>query len=383
MKFFKRLFIIILLSIIIIFAYNYFTAKFKSNTIPQEEKNKDIQTSAPAYNEPEIKTVTISAVGDCTIGWDPRYGYETRYDKYLDDNNGDYGYYFAKVKDLFSKDDLTIANLECVFTNSKNLVPKEFNLSSPPEFKEVLPKGNIDIVSFANNHTHDYGEEGYQDTLNTLDSINMPYYGYDKYLIKEVNGIKIGFFALLDIDCKNYNDIDTALSYLKEQNCDLIICSMHWGIEGDYKQSNAQVEMGHYLIDNGVDLVLGSHPHRIQGIEKYNDRFIVYSMANFTFGGNQNPNDKDTLIFQETFTFKDGKLILDDNIKIIPASQSGVSYTNNYQPIILEGTEKDRVLHKILKYSSGFEYSEEKITEDNEDDKNDIETELENTTKSV
>ena len=134
---------------------------------------------------------------------------------------------------------------------------------------------------------------------------------------------------------------------------------MHWGIEGDYKQCKAQIDMGHYLIDNGVDLVLGSHPHRIQGIEKYNDRFIVYSLSNFTFGANQNPNDKDTLIYQQTFTFHNDELLLDDNINIIPASQSGVKYVNNYQPIILEGSEKERVLNKILKYSSGFEYLKE------------------------
>lgn len=294
--------------------------------------------------------------GDCTIGWDPRYGYETRYDKYLDDNNGDYGYYYAKVKDVFEKDDLTIVNLEGCFTESKNLVPKEYNLSAPEKFKNVLPAGNVDIVSFANNHAFDYGEEGYNDTINALDSINVPYYSYEKYLVKEVNGIKIGFFALCDIDCKNYEDIDKAIEYLKSQKCDLIISSMHWGIEGDYKQCDAQIKMGHYLIDNGVDLVLGSHPHRIQGIEKYNNRFIVYSLSNFTFGGNQNPNDKDTLIFQQTFTFENGELKLDDNINIIPASQSGVTYTNNYQPIVLEETEKERVLKKIMRNSTGFEY---------------------------
>lgn len=334
------------------------------------DKNKKLETSAEpnvliTTEEEQIqnikKSVKISAVGDCTIGWDPRYEYSTRYDKYLDDNNGDYSYYFAKVKDVFTDDDLTIVNLEGVFTNSKNLVPKEFNLSSPPEYKAVLPAGDIDIVSFANNHTHDYGEEGYNDTINALNSINMPYYSYDTYLVKEVNGIKIGFFALSDIDCKNYSDIDDALEYLKKQNCELIIASMHWGIEGDYKQCTAQVDMGHYLIDNGVDLVLGSHPHRIQGIEKYNNRFIVYSLSNFTFGANQNPNDKDTLIYQQTFTFDNGELVLDDNINIIPASQSGVKYTNNYQPIVLDGAEKERVLNKILKYSSGFEYTEESI----------------------
>lgn len=348
----KKIFItfILILSFILIFS---FKIKNKNPEVVPVLSNDD------SIVENRIKTVTISAVGDCTIGWDPRYGYETRYDKYLDDNNGDYGYYFAKVKDLFSEDDLTIVNLEGVFTNSKNLVPKEFNLSAPPEFKEVLPQGNVDIVSFANNHTHDYGEEGYIDTLNALDSINMPYYSYDKYLIKEVNGIKIGFFALSDIDCENYTDIDNALNYLKNENCELIIASMHWGIEGDYKQNQGQIKMGHYLIDNGVDLVLGSHPHRIQGIEKYNNRFIVYSLSNFTFGANQNPNDKDTLIYQQTFTFDNGKLVLDDNINIIPASQSGIKSANNYQPIILEGSERDRVLNKILKYSTGFEYSKE------------------------
>lgn len=326
-------------------------------------KNEIKETSSTTENteiilkeEEKIKTVKISAVGDCTIGWDPRYGYETRYDKYLDDNNGDYGYYFAKVKDVFEKDDLTIINLEGCFTNSNDIVPKEFNLSAPPEFKEVLPLGDVEIASFANNHTHDYGEEGYTDTVNALDSMNIPYYGYEKYLVKEVNGIKIGFFAFLDIDCENYDDIDKAIEYLKNENCDLIIAAMHWGIEGAYKQNDNQTKMGHYLIDNGVDLVLGSHPHRIQGIEKYNDRFIVYSLSNFTFGANQNPNDKDTFIFQQEFTFENGELILDENINIIPASQSGVTYTNNYQPIILEDEEKERVLNKVLKYSEGFEY---------------------------
>ena len=131
---------------------------------------------------------------------------------------------------------------------------------------------------------------------------------------------------------------------------------MLWGIEGDYKQASFQEKMGRYMIDNGVDLVLGSHPHRIQGIEKYKGKYIVYSMANFSFGGNQNPPDKDTFIFQQTFNFIDGELALDDSIKIIPASVSGVKNVNNYQPVILEGEEKERVFNKIMKYSSGFDY---------------------------
>ena len=350
MKKLRGIFILVIIVVAIILVVKFFN---KNKT---EATSSEMQDNNTVLQEEKIKTVKISAVGDCTIGWDPRYGYETRYDRYLNDNDGDYGYYFAKVKNVFEEDDLTIVNLEGCFTNSKNIVPKEFNLSAPPEFKEVLTLGDVDVASFANNHTHDYGEEGYKDTINALDSINMPYYGYEKYLIKEVNGIKIGFFGFLDIDCENYEDIDKAIEYLKNEKCDLIIASMHWGIEGAYKQNDNQTKMGHYLIDNGVDLVLGSHPHRIQGIEKYNNRFIVYSLSNFTFGANQNPNDKDTFIFQQEFTFENGELKLDDNINIIPASQSGVTYTNNYQPIVLEGNEKQRVLNKILRYSQGFEY---------------------------
>lgn len=321
-----------------------------------EEKSKEININNKELIEDtrDIKSLTISATGDCTIGWDDRYAYKGRYDYYLKENNNDYGYYFANVKDLFSKDDLTIVNLEGTFTDYDVKVKKAFNFKAPKEYAQVLTLGNVDIVSFANNHTHDYGETGYNDTLAALDEINMPYYGYTKYLIKEVNGIKIGFFALLDIYGERFTEVDKALNYLKENNCDLIIASMHWGIEYDYEQSKEQVKMGHYLIDNGVDLVIGHHPHIIQGIEKYKDRYILYSLGNFSFGGNSLPRDMDTYIYQQTFTFQNGVLQLDDNIKIIPTYVSSVKSPNNYQPTIIEGDRKEEVMLKIKKYSKGI-----------------------------
>ena len=178
----------------------------------------------------DIKSVKITAAGDCTIGWDPRYGYATRYDKYLDDNNGDYGYYFKKVKYLFESDDLSIVNLEGQLTSSNDKVEKKFNFKAPTSYVNVLKEGNIEIVSFANNHAYDFGEKGYEETVKTLNEANVDYYGDSKYLIKEVNGIKIGFFALLDIYGQKYNECLKAINYLKEQKCDLIIASMHWGI---------------------------------------------------------------------------------------------------------------------------------------------------------
>lgn len=349
-SYFKIIIIIFLGLIISIFliSTNHKLASTSNDTITTTTTTKKID----AY-----KSVTISAVGDCTIGWDDRYSYNGRYDYYLAKNNNDYGYYFALVKDLFKEDDLTIANLEGDFTEHNVKVEKKFNFKAPKEYREVLTSGNVDIVSFANNHTHDYGTKGYQDTIESLNEINMPYYGYDKYLIKEVNGIKIGFFAFLDIYGEKFNDVQKAIKYLKDENCDLIISSMHWGIEYDYEQSKEQVKMAHYLIDNGVDLVIGHHPHIIQGIEKYHNKYIIYSLGNFSFGGNQKPRDFDTFIWQQTFTFKNNELQLDDNINIIPAYLSSIKNANNYQPIIIEGEEKIRVLNKIMKYSSGFNYN--------------------------
>ena len=110
------------------------------------------------------------------------------------------------------------------------------------------------------------------------------------------------------------------------------------------------------MIDNGVDLVLGTHPHVIQGIEKYNDKYIVYSLANFLFGGNPNPTDKDTFIFQQTFTFEDDKLIIDDNINVIPASISSIKKNNNYQPTPIIGEDAESIINKINSKSINFSY---------------------------
>ena len=100
--------------------------------------------------------------------------------------------------------------------------------------------------------------------------------------------------------------------------------------------------------------MVGHHPHVLQGIEEYNGKNIVYSLGNFCFGGNRNPLDKDTMIFQQTFTFANGELVQDNVKNIIPCSLSSVKEYNDYQPTILEGSESERVLQKIQELSSGL-----------------------------
>ena len=97
--------------------------------------------------------------------------------------------------------------------------------------------------------------------------------------------------------------------------------------------------------------MIGHHPHVLQGIEKYNGAHIAYSLGNFCFGGNSNPSDTDSMIFQQTFTFQNGERIMDDQIQIIPCSITSSSDKNDYCPVPLEGEEKQRVLDKINEYS--------------------------------
>ncbi len=135
----------------------------------------------------------------------------------------------------------------------------------------------------------------------------------------------------------------------------MIIVNFHWGIEKEYVPNDTQKTLAHLAIDEGADLVIGHHPHVLQGIERYKGKYIAYSLGNFSFGGNSNPSDKDTMIFQQTFTVADGKAETNDDINIIPCSLSSASGYNDYCPTPLEGSEKERVLEKLQEYSADFE----------------------------
>lgn len=320
---------------------------------------KDTNENPNTKERQEIISFTISAIGDCTLGSDAKVDSWNNFNDYLKDD--DYGYYFRGVYDVLNKDDLTIANLEGTFTENEEKAVKNFNFKNSKDYVNVLTEGSVEVVNTANNHTYDYKEKGYLDTLDVLRSANISYFGYTKYEVLNIKGIKVGFAGLNYYDERNYEnyqeEVNTAIEYLKKQDADLIIFSFHWGIEATYNQTAKQTEVGRFAIDNGADLVLGHHPHRIQGIEKYNGKYIIYSLSNFVFGGHRNPSDKDSFIYQETFTFTN-KELTQEKINIIPVSISGEDNLNNYQPVILSGEKKQSVIDKINKYSVNFKWEE-------------------------
>ena len=351
--------LIIVVMIIFIFLIGITVNRYLSKESTKEESQaSEIDNSEV---EPTITNITISAVGDCTLGNDSKVGSGwNNFNSYLKDD--DYGYYFRGVYDVLSKDDITVANLEGTFTEATEKAVKTFNFKNTKDYIKVLTEGSVEIVNTANNHTYDYKEQGYQDTVAALNEANLPYFGYTTYSIQEVKGVKIGFAGLNYYDEKNYDnyqdEVLKAINYLKKEKADLIIFTFHWGIEATYKQTDKQVEVGRYAIDNGADLVLGHHPHRIQGIELYNDKYIVYSLSNFVFGGHRNPSDKDSFIYQQTFTFSDSTLT-DTKINIVPVRISGEDNLNNYQPIIAEGETKNKIIEKLNQNSVNFRWENE------------------------
>ncbi len=140
---------------------------------------------------------------------------------------------------------------------------------------------------------------------------------------------------------------------VKAQGAEVILVSFHWGIERNYLPNQAQISLAHRAVDLGASLVIGHHPHVLQGIEAYNGVNIVYSLGNFCFGGNKNPSDKDTLIYQQTFTVRDGQVQIDleNGVNLIPCSLSSQSSRNDYRPTPVSGSEAERILDKLNTYS--------------------------------
>lgn len=212
----------------------------------------------------------------------------------------------------------------------------------------------MEVANLANNHSRDFGAKGLADTKRTLKKRGIAYCQNSTIAYKTVKGVKVAFLGFNELSGVTKAQIKAGIKKAKKAKAAIIIVSFHWGIERDYYPASVQKKLGRYAISCGASLVLGHHPHVLQGIEEYKGRYIVYSLGNFCFGGNTNPKDKDTMIFQQTFTVKNGKLTKKDDARIIPCSLSGSKSTNTFQPRILKGAEKKALVKKMNRLSRGM-----------------------------
>lgn len=310
-------------------------------------------------SEPQPVTITISAAGDCTLGYDPRLGYTNSLPHELERQNGDYSYFFRDVKPVFGSDDVTVVNLECALTLSDDkMEDKTFCFKGDPLYRNILLEGSVEVVSLGNNHSRDYKSRGFNDTVESLRLGGIGFASNGISCVREINGVLAGFLSYRN-RTPELDVLKADIESLRAQGCALVVCSFHWGEEYRNVANSTQTKLGRAAVDYGADLVLGHHPHVIGSIEQYKGRYIVYSLGNFCFGGNRDPDDKDTFIFRQTFEIADDGTAMDAGIEIVPCRISSTERRNDYQPTIYGREDALRVLDRLRQYSAPLDYAAE------------------------
>ena len=343
---------------------NYRNSKAAEKAAAQDavSMNVNSETSSEAADAVVMDPVslTLSVVGDCTLGTDETFDYDTSLNAYYE-NYGS-AYFLQNVKSIFSQDDLTIANFEGTLTESDAREDKTFAFKGPASFTSILTDGYVEAVNTANNHSHDYGDQSYEDTMTALDAAGIVHFGYDKTAVMDVKGIKVGMVGIYELKdhLEREQQLKDNIAKVKADGAQLIVVIFHWGNETETVPDSNKKKKKRLASDEGADLVCRHHTHVLQCIENYKGKNIIYSLGNFCFGGNSSPSDMDTMIYQQTFTITSEGVQADNVTNVIPCSISSAAYEgyNNYQPTPAEGDEAARILAKINERSADIQTAE-------------------------
>lgn len=335
----KKLFLVIITTIILIFSglfvYEYFGEKnnndVKETFSEQEQQNNQLQEKEETKEEiKEDSNIKMTVIGDIMC-------HNTQYnDAYVASTGSyDFSYVFEDIKEYINSADLAIGNLETTFAGKSRGYSNYPTFNTPEQLAGNLKDLGIDVLSTANNHCMDKGYTGLVSTLDFLDEAGISHTGTNRtqeeqntILVKDVNGIKIAFLSFtygtngINIPsdkkyCVNLIEENLILEQIelaKKTEPDLICVSMHWGIEYQTKQNAEQKRLANLLFTNGVDIILGSHPHVLQPMEKQTitlddgtekDCFVIYSLGNF-MSGQTIENTRNSVILNIEIT-KDGE----------------------------------------------------------------------------
>ncbi len=275
-------------------------------------------------------------------------------------------YPFARLKQ-FKEADLSIINLEAPFTTATRPREKPYVFKVRPDYVKILKLAGVDLVNLANNHIYDYGAEGLLQTLKILEENQIAYIGAGRNLMEarkpavfEIKGLKLAFLGYYGLSAHEESHPATRkepgtalrhLNFIKEDiqklkgKVDFITAIFHWGQEKKHFPEKDQIGFAHKVIEYGANLVVGHHPHVLQGIEKYRSGIIVYSLGDFIFGGNGRIYKESAMLHVTIPT----QYIENWSIEMIPI---GIKY---WQPFILTGIRRDTVLTNLKKYSKIFE----------------------------
>ncbi len=311
-----------------------------------------VDPTLPVYEADGSILLTMSFTGDFTIGDNVQSSGKSMFEKELDKQDGDIHFPFRNVRDILLADDLTMINFEGTLTTegrNRDKLENSFLFRADPAFADILKPGGVDTVSLENNHVLDMGESGLAETKQVLTDAGVTYASEDEPATFYVKGVKIGSLAYQTFGGRHdelMKKIPGDIQALRDDGCQVVIVSFHWGAEKDYYPNDNQVRLGRATVDAGADLVIGHHSHRINPIELYNGKYICYSLGNFSFAGNNKPDDMASYIFQIRMKLtKDGEL-LNDAIKIIPIR---ISSRTDYNDMAPTPYEKDSHIEAVLK----------------------------------
>jgi len=324
-------------------------------TLALKKPEKPAEPLAPAVTIPEVKIPEVSfiSVGDVMLA--------RKLNRLIDQNGIDYP--FLQVKEMLASADITFTNLESpLSTQGKKLPGKGIWFRGNPENVEALLGAGFDVVSLANNHALDYDSPALLETLDLLRSKGIQPVGAGKDInearsagLVEAQGIKFAFLAYSEMADMFWSyqyprrlkatqdtpgiaplvtdDVAADIAAVRPE-VDYVIVSLHWGVEYQHLPEDYQRELAHKLIDAGADVVIGHHPHCLQGVEVYKQGLIAYSLGNFVFDQNWSEKTKEGLLLRMTFTPAEW-----ENAELLPV------YINDGQPVVAEAAQAKDILN--------------------------------------
>ena len=304
---------------------------------------------------PRVRFV-VTVGGDCVLGIPAGWEDDSASFDALMEGAG-MAYPFSGLYAVTAYDDLTLINLEGPLTFSQDRQKKQFNFRGRPEYAMILQRGSVEAVNLANNHVLDYGQAGLEDTLSALAAYDITASGNGLLGIYEKDGVRVGMAGYTFPYPKSGKDISADVAALREAGCHIVLASFHWGSEYRTAFTAEQRRIGRAAIDAGADVVIGHHPHVIQGIERYKDRYILYSLGNLVFGGTRDPKDRDAYLAQLVFAVdrQGDEPTPPPELALLPVRFTGVDKGNDYRPIFPEEAVSDRIRAKILKLSHNMD----------------------------
>jgi len=337
---------------LIVFSIAVFTGSFLIFEIKKSEiEIQEIslaQMSEISHFKTGICPITLMFVGDIMLD----RGVEYMIKKY---GGGDYRFPFTKISDYLQKADILFGNLESIISDKGKRVGSIYSFRADPKAIEALKHVGFNVLSVANNHIFDYGREAMEDNFQRLKTAGIDFVGggfseKEAHLpvIKEVEGVKIAFLAYTNLGSKHWQAKGdfSGIAWLDERTgkdikatkeiSDLLIVSMHFGDEYQSQPNSEQKYWAHLAIDAGADLVIGHHSHVIQGIEKYKQGYIVYSLGNFVFDQGFSEATMQGLLLE----------VLIEDVQLEKVTLKKIKINNFFQPEIVEKLSSKRLYLK-------------------------------------